>query len=186
MEQKMPWNRIEILFREIHGQTLDVEAGITHHIGIGDQHPIGQNNTKAIPIFVFNTVHAQRLGGVIKLLRRRIKNTLFLIVDGDGVEDDFANGIPIAKFDETYVQFARIVARIGVECHLIRIALNIESTGDFDEIGVGIGIKQSINDWHLFIFGIKVDVGRAGREKPRKKQAKQKKSTFHLCKLYDT
>lgn len=44
---------------------------------------------------------------------------------------------------------------------MIGVAFHIESPRDFDEVGVGFGVEKPINDRHLLVVGIKVDVGRA-------------------------
>ena len=109
----------------------------------------------------------------------RVKDTLLLVVDGDGVEHDFAYGVAVAILDHADIQLARIVARVGVGGYLISIAPHVKCAVDLDEIGVGIGVKEAIDDGFFLVFCIEVDVGRAGEKKCSEWQAKDDVKSFH-------
>ena len=77
---------------------------------------------------------------------------LLLIVDGNGVEHNLAYGVAVAILDHADIQLARIVARVGVGSYLIGIAPHVKCAVDLDEISVGIGVEEAIDDGFLLIF----------------------------------
>ena len=100
-------------------------------------------------------------------------------MDGNGVEHDFTDTVVVTVLHETDIQFAGVVARVGVLRHLVGIALDIKHPGDLDKIGVGIGIEEAVYDGHLLIVSIEVDVGRASPEKACPRQAKDYQEPIH-------
>ncbi len=134
---------------------------VAHNFGLRAQGAVGEDNLEAVAVALVCAVEMQPFGGVVQLLAWRVENALLLVVLGDGVEDDFADGIVVAVFDEARVQLAGIVARIGVDGHLIGVALGAEGARNLDEIGVGAGIEQAVDNGYLLVVGVNVDVGRA-------------------------
>ena len=52
---------------------------------------------------VFLAVDVERFRSVVQFLLWCIEYALFFVVDGDGVEDDFAEGVAVAVFDDAHV-----------------------------------------------------------------------------------
>lgn len=109
-----------------------------------------------------------------------VKHTRLLVVERDGVEDDLADAVAVSELDEADVKLARVVARIGVEGGLVGVAFHVECSCDLDEVGVGVGIKKPVNDGHLLVVGIEVDVGRA-RNQNTGQCEKQEEASHRFC-----
>ena len=101
---------------------------------------------------------------IVQLLMRRIEGSFHFVVDSDGVQNDFTNGIAIAVFVQTHVELAGIIARVGIERYLIDFFSGVEPARDLDVIGVGIGIQKPIDDRHLFVIGKNIDFRFAGNQ----------------------
>jgi hypothetical protein len=130
-------------------------------------------------------ITAQRLGGIIEFLHWRIKHTWLFFTYRYSIEHDLTQAIAIAVFNKPNIQLTRIVARIRVESHLIGILFHIEGTGNLHEVGVGIGVKKSIDDGLLLVVGIDVDVGGTSGKQGHKRQTKDEIESFHSANIVD-
>ena len=149
---------VKVLLREVHAQALHTEPAVAHHISLGGQDAVGEDGFEAVMVLRSRSIVIEWLGGIVQLLRGCIEQAFLFVVDGDGVENDLADGVAVAVFDETDVESARVVARVGVGCSQKGVVGSVEGTGDLDVVGVGAGVEQTIDDGHLLVIGKDVDI----------------------------